>query len=271
MYSKLLLSLVISGVFVFNSACDETPPVSDQFEAGVDIRSLNVSPSDITFQSSDGFTDTTLTISIQAVIYNAEDLQPEFIIKSIDDQALFLSGIMELQDQLEVIVPVYEASVDITTSTTAFEEYTVEVFGYDENGNGSFIQTPLRITGFSNNPPAITETTSPDTLIRPETGSVSATFTATVTDEDGDDTVSRVFLRIIDQETGEVQGSPFDMADDGTSLGDQVADDQVFTWSLPVTQTSNRPDRDYNIEFIALDEGGLNSDTLRTTFHIRGN
>jgi hypothetical protein len=67
----------------------------------------------------------------------------------------------------------------------------------------------------------------------------------------------------------EVQGSPFEMFDDGSTFDDDVASDSIYTWSLPVEPTNNNPNRDFNIEFYALDEGGLSSDTIRTTFSIR--
>lgn len=267
-----MLSSSIIGVLLLFAACDEPPGVSNQLETGPDIRSLNVSPSLIEFQESDGYVnDTTVFITIRSAIFNADENQSGYLISRNEDQALFYEGNLTLQNDNEGGTPIYEATVALRTSTTSFTKYSVEVFSYDETGKGSFAQTPLTITGFSNNPPVITETTSPDAIVRPEMGSTPATFTATVTDEDGNETISRVLLRIIDQVTGEVEGSPFDMADDGSSLGDQTADDQIYTWSLPVTETANRPDRDYDIEFFAIDAGGLSSDTVRTTFQIRGN
>ena len=165
----------------------------------------------------------------------------------------------------------YKAEISFITTTTSFEDYIIEVYAYNKSGNGNFYQRFLTIEGFSNNRPEITETSSPGTIVRPTSGEVPAIFTAKVTDGDGDNTISRVFLRVIDQTSGEVTGSPFDMADDGTSLGDQIANDFIYTWSLPVTQTSGIQDRDFGIEFFALDQGGLYSDTVRTTFQIRGN
>jgi len=61
------------------------------------------------------------------------------------------------------------------------------------------------------------------------------------------------------------------MLDDGTTFGDELPGDHTYTLSFDVTATSNRPDRDYDIEFFAIDQGGLFSDTVRTTFSIRDN
>ena len=59
------------------------------------------------------------------------------------------------------------------------------------------------------------------------------------------------------------------MFDDGISNEDQIANDSVFTFSLPVTPTDNRPNRDFDIEYFAEDISGLTTDTVKTIFIIR--
>jgi hypothetical protein len=253
--------------------CDSTTSPSDPTSTGPKVLSLSLSPDQVQFEPEDGFKDTTLVVGITTSIEGLDENSSfGYVIRRQGNQQVFAKGTFE-DSGAPSGNSIDNLSVDqsFLTSTTSFSNFLIEVYAFDQNGNGNNIQTDFSISGFSNNRPVITDTTSPGTIIRPEIGSEDATFTATVTDADGDETISRVFLRIIDQQTGEVEGSPFDMADDGASLGDQTANDLVYTWSLPVTDTDNRPDRDYDIEFFALDQGGLYSDTLRTTFHIRGN
>ena len=160
-------------------------------------------------------------------------------------------------------------SLEIETTTTSFNKYVLKIALYDVNHEESTYQTNLTINGFSNNRPVIEEVNGPQEITRPTSGETPATFTARVTDADGDDTINQVFMRIIDKETGEVTGSPFQMLDDGTNLGDETASDYIFTLTFDVTATDNRPDRDYDLQFFAVDLGGLTSDTVKTTFSIR--
>ncbi len=249
--------------------CDDTISPVNTFSESPDVKQLTVSPDEVTFTLADGFKDTSVTIQIDATIENVND--DTFIGYSITDR-----GNQELLISNELVsgntVNTYSSEIELETTTTSFLDLLIEVFAYTEDGKGNYIQKSLGITGFSNNPPEILEVSNPDTLTRPVSGDIPAIFTATVTDLDGDDTISRVLIRIIDSEDGEVTGSPFDMADDGNSLRDETANDNIFTWSLnvPSNPASGRINRDYDIEYFAIDKGGLYSDTLRTTFSIRG-
>ncbi len=264
-YTYSSLSLLL-GFILLN--CDSTVSPDDKLIENPIVRAVTLSPQEITFIPTDGFKDTTITILVEAIIENVSSVTPPgYAIRDRYTSEFIASGEL-ISDDNSVN---HRADIRISTTTTSFEEYLVEVYAYNSSGNGNFYQRFLSIDGFSNSRPEITETNSPGTIVRPTSGEIPAIFTAKVTDADGDNTISRVFLRVIDQTSGEVTGSPFDMADDGTSLGDQTANDFIYTWSLPVTQTSGIQDRDFDIEFFALDQGGIYSDTVRTTFQIRGN
>jgi len=264
-YSSLAFLL---GFILLN--CDSTVSPDDKLIDNPFVKEVTLSPEAITFIPADGFKDTTLTILVEATIENvSSDTPPGYIVREKYTSEFIASGeLINFENTTN-----YRTNISFRTTTTSFNEYLIEVFAYNRSGNGNYFQRFLLIEGFSNNRPVIIETSSPGTIVRPSSGSTPAIFTAEVTDADGDNTISRVFLRVIDQTSGEVTGSPFDMADDGASLGDQVANDFIYTWSLDVPDNpdSGIINRDYDIEFFALDQGGLFSDTVRTTFQIRGN
>ncbi|RNC85503.1 MAG: hypothetical protein ED557_01655 [Balneola sp.] len=263
-YSFLYLSLL------FLWACDATTNPIDNLALFPEVAGIEIPIDSVVFTRSNGFVDTTITLPIEATIYNIDGSSIfGFVVRDISSLAVTIEGSLDASSEENM----FTGEANIPTSTTTIENLLIEVYAFDESGRGGYAQTPFYIVGFSSEPPTIVRTTSPGTIIRPTSGSVPAVFTAEVADSDGNETIERVFLRIIDFEDGEVEGSPFDMADDGASLGDSTANDNTFTWSLevPANPSSGRIERDFDIEFFALDQGGLYSDTVRTTFSIRGN
>lgn len=254
---------VVIGLFLLN--CDPTVSPSNSFTDSPEVKELIVSPNEINFTSADGFKDTTLTIALEATIENiTEESTLGYAIRDKSTLILVTEGELVSGNDADV----YEVDLEIETTTTSFEELMVEVYAYNPNGSGNFFQVPISISGFSNNAPEILEVNNPDTLIRPESGEIIARFTSKVRDLDGQNSIDQVLVRVINQSSGEVSGSPFLMLDDGTS-GDLTANDSTYTWALPVTPTDTNPNRDFDIEYFAIDLGGLVSDTLRTTFSIR--
>lgn len=271
MKKLLLCALLLFVAFSAFYSCDTTTEPENILEDVPSIIGFNIIPSKVNFtQQKDGFKDTTLTLYIEAIVENFHDGQlPQFAITPKSTNKTIVEGELTQSETTGTFIE----NVQFETTTATYEDYIVNVFLINEYGKGNYAQAVLDINGFSNFRPEIVDTTSPGTIVRPSSGSVPAVFTATVADADGDETIERVFLRIIDQETGEVSGSPFEMSDDGMSLGDETANDMVYTWAfgVPANPESGRIERDYDIEFFAVDRGGLYSDTLRTTFHIRGN
>ncbi|SMO33999.1 hypothetical protein [Gracilimonas mengyeensis] len=245
-------------------ACDSTTSPQNPLEETPAITFLALYPSEAAFTQEDGFRDTTLTVQIQGSVKHF----------SADDQLLYTisykGGETILEDSLTNFNGgSFSGTFELETSTTSFQDYLINVFAYNESNPGNYAQALFKVKGFSNFAPQIIETDSPGEITRPSTGEIPATFTAKVTDQDGQENIDKVYLRVISQQSGEVEGSPFEMFDDGSSFGDEVENDSTYTWSLPVTQTDNNPNRDFDIEFYALDKGGLSSDTVRTTFSIR--
>lgn len=228
-----------------------------------------MSPQEVIFtQERDGFKDTTLTLNARAVISGNSTLKPVLIIT--EESSGSSEVISETEMNQEGDSGVFAAGINYTTSTTNISDLLARVYLYNEQGNGNYASSTVKIKGFSNFRPEILFVNNPDTVYRPASGSVLAKFEAKVTDDDGYSTLQGVYIRVISpQDSRDVEGSPFLMADDGSTYEDDTAGDSLFTWSQSVTPTTNNPNRDFNIEYFAVDKGGLHSDTVRTTFSIR--
>ena len=267
MFTKFFPSLFLIGTIFLITSCDTTESPSNTFFNSPIVESLTIEPNLITFLPEDGFKDTTIQVMVKSSIQNLnEETEFGYVVIDKSNQESVYNGELSIIAASDSLI----ATIPIALTTTSFKNYLIEVYAYDKAGNGNYIHTSLSVTGISTSKPVITNTTSPGTITRPETGAIPAVFTATVTDEDGDETITGVFIRVI-QNGNDVQGSPFSMSDDGSTLGDTTSNDLTFTWSQDITPAATNPDRDFNIEFYALDVSGLSSDTVRTTFQIRGN
>ena len=266
MISKKLIPLLVLGSVVFHSGCDSTSVPDSVLDNQPQITSITANPSEILFSEElDGIKDTTLTVTVLSEGENMDTESSILLVVTdlISEQVIVTKPLTSDNSNL------YRAQFDLETNTASSTSYLIKVTAYSLQEVGNYATTVLNVEGLQNYKPIIFATSSPDTIFRPTSGSVPATFTASVSDQNGDNTIDNVLLRVIDLSTGEVSGSPFTMADDGTSLGDASANDLIFTWELPVSQTTGEQNRDYNIEFFAIDNLGLSSDTVRTTFHIR--
>ena len=253
-----ILSFMIAG---FN-ACDSTTSPDSKLEKVPSVTHFLVTPTDILFSSDQGFTDTLINVSVEARFRNHEALIKPFV-------TLSKSGAAEIIDKvpLEYVdsrTDLYSAGFTLTTTTTSFEDYLVNMI-YDEK-RGNYAQTRIQIRGFSNARPELLYATNPDSVSRPETGTTPVTFTAKATDNDGQETIEGVYMRLISQVSGEVGSSPFELYDDGTSGEDEVAKDSIYTLTLEIDPT--RQLQTYDIHYYAVDKGGLVSDTIKTTFSI---
>ena len=266
MFSKHLAPILFLGVFLINTGCDPTTTPADPAGDAPYIQSLSVDPNSVVFSSAtDGFKDTTLTFNINAGIQNV-DLVEEmgFVLRDRETEQIIEQG--ELLESLAGQGSFYGANFQIETTTTSFEEYSVEVYAYDEFGSGNYFQSGIVIEGASNEVPVILWANNPSEVQRPTSGTTLVSFTAKATDPEGQNSIDGVFMRLISQVSGEVSNSPFRMYDDGSSGSDQIAQDSVFTVSFNIDPTNKL--ETYDIEYFAIDLAGLVSDTVRTTFSI---
>lgn len=251
---------------MITSGCDEAPaPVSNSDEIPA-ITHIFIQPQTVQFSAeNDGFKDdTTLTISVIINTVNTPDDEPPAYVLSDKE-----TGDEVATGNFEIIDPGsgnFRIDLSITTSTTSFEQYIINAYTMSENVGGNFAQTSFRIIGISNNPPDILEINNPDEIQRPASGNQTVRFAARVTDEDGQDTIENVFMRLISQTSGEVGNSPFLLYDNGIDGGDEVENDSLYTLTFEIND-QNQPDT-YFLEYFAIDQGGLVSDTVTSTFSI---
>lgn len=258
-------SILSLGIIIFG--CDETSTPASILDDEPAITRIHVQPQVVQFLAEeDGSkSDTTLTIGIFISTVNTPDEQPPvYIVSDKDSGEEIHSGIFDITDSR---TGNFGVDVPIETTTDSFENFIINAYPSSDGGNGNYAQTSFKIIGIPNNPPQILETDNPDEVQLPTSGNQDVTFTAKVTDEDEQDTIENVFMRLISETTGEVGGSPFTLFDDGTNGGDGTASDSLYTLTLQISD-QNQPDT-YNLEYFAIDEGGLVSDTVTSTFIIR--
>ncbi len=267
MYRLSFLTVIIIS-FSLSSACDSALEPENFDEQQPFFRNLQVNPSEFSFDpQTDGQKDTTIALNLSVEGFNFET-------DSVPYYSVFVDGedLPSYQGDFPVNFSpntTFSTQIEISTNTIEFHTYTVLVTPSETGNNSNYATAVIDQTGVPINPPEILEVNNPDTLIRPESGSITAFFTAKITDPDGQSNIEEVLIRIFDREIGQVQGSPFEMFDDGITYEDETANDSVFTFSLPVTQTNDRPNRDFDIEYYGIDKSGLSTDTLKTIFIIR--
>ncbi|MBO6586448.1 MAG: hypothetical protein JJ953_10115 [Gracilimonas sp.] len=257
-------TLLLGSSIVFLS-CDSTTSPKDIFEESPVIQSFNVSPQNVQFTSADdGVKDTTVIVTFSAETENLpEGVVPRIIITDRN------SGQVELQQDMEVTSTNGEFTLEVPfeTKTTFFQDFKVNAIVQNpETSDFNYATASLKITGFSEIKPEILEANNPETVQRPTSGTDVYRFTAKVTDEEGNDTIQGVFVRIFNRSSGEVNSSPFTLFDDGDNGADITAGDSVYTAAFPVNPESQL--QTFDLYYYAIDKGGLVSDTVQTTFRI---
>jgi hypothetical protein len=231
------------------------------------ITEFSISPEDINFDNlTTEVIDTTINVNISGQVKKiTEDTRLIFSVTDIQNNVQVEEGNLNLTS-ISPLNGNFDKNIVIEVSTSTFSNFLVVVTATDKNGNGNYAQSVLKIKGISNSAPQIIEVDNPTEYVIPQSETENIRFTAKVIDEDGQNNIQGVFLRLISRTTGEASGSPFELYDDGQSLGDQVASDSVFTLTFPVS-SDNQPDT-YDIHYFATDRGGLSSDTVKTSFSL---
>lgn len=261
---KFITVLILSSVLL--AGC-ETGIEKDGSDFSPVITQFSVTPGEINFEGqTDEIFDTTLTFNISGQIRQiTADTRTYFSITDIQSDQRIDEGNLNLVST-STGTGNFGQNLTFTVSTSTISNFLVIVTATDVNGNGNYAQSVINIDGISNSPPEIIDVNNPTEYTIPQSGTDNIRFTAKVTDEDGQNNIEGVFLRLISQTTGEPANSPFELFDDGQSFGDQVASDSVYTLTFPVN-SENQPDT-YDIHYFAIDRAGLVSDTVRTTFTL---
>lgn len=262
-YSSILLLIVLSL-----TNCDSTvTPDSAVIDLPI-IESITSDPAVVQFTlENDGYKDTTVTINLSATIdLNGSSENPTYVVSLPSTREIITSGNLNSSGGT-----LFQTNIDFETSTTQFSNYLVQVFAFADNGNSTYAEKNIELIGFSNSRPHIIEVNNPAEVNRPSDGEIFTQFTAKVTDLDGQTTIDRVLVRILDILGADVPDSPFEMFDDGTTYSDVAASDSVYSITFPIAAIPGRETQSFFIEYFAIDQGGIYSDTTRTTFKITNN
>jgi hypothetical protein len=253
---------------LFLLGCDTTTNPESVIAERPNIQSISVNPAILQFSlDEDGYKDTTLTVSLNSEItLNGSQEQPSFVVTNLSNREVVSAG-----DLNSISGSNYAVDFELNTSTTQFQNFLVQVFAFDEFGNTNSAEHAIELIGFSNARPQILMVDNPAEINRPSSGEIITQFTAKATDLDGQDTIDRVLVRIIDILGSEVPDSPFQMFDDGINYNDVAANDSVYSITFPIAAIEDRMTQSFFIEYFAIDQGGIYSDTTRTTFKITNN
>ncbi|MEX0845938.1 MAG: hypothetical protein WD022_11685 [Balneolaceae bacterium] len=244
-------------------SCDSTTAPGDLLKDIPVISNLTISPQNVQFSPEmDGIKDTTVVVDIVVITKNNDEIHTPVL--SITDR---MSNQQVLQEEMNASDSDNEFTFQIPfeTKTTFFEEYIVTA-QIKEHPETNYAQGVLNLIGFSVIKPEILNVNNPESVQKPASGTDLYPFTALVTDEEGDDTIEGVFVRIISPESGEVNNSPFQLFDDGDQGDDNIAGDGIYTITFPVDGSSQAVT--FNLLYYAIDKGGLVSDTVKSTFSI---
>ncbi len=251
------------------SSCDETPGNSlDQSQDAV-VQSMSVSPSSISFQRSDGIKDTAVSITVSAVITGIESasdqLTPEVAVFQLGAQGeAEYSGSLQPASQPDT----FESTFDIRLNTLDFKQFEVYVYAGRESGRSNWVSRRLSVEGFANAAPVILEVDNPSEVVIPAgPGAIPVSFTAKVTDEDGQNTIREVQILFENEDGSILTPSTNLLRDDGSAdSGDFAAGDSVYTITFQIDQNNTPSNR--QALYFAIDNAGLSSDTLSLPFNI---
>jgi hypothetical protein len=263
---RIILAALIALVFLIQ--CDNPPGPTDYLSEMPLLTAFEISPNRVDFDRSAGAIDTTLNIDMSVSLSPGFTTSPPPEYQIIDNangtiirEGMFSSFLEQNR--------IWTQIVSIETQTTVIREYTIYAWLKDEAGsNLSRVQGKLNITGFSSSPPEIIWVENPDSVQIPAAGNTGFDFRAKVTHPDGQSNISRVLFDLIDNTGNALNGSPFDLFDDGRleESGDAVAGDSVYTRRFSIG-TGNQPDN-LIVRYHALDRFGASSDTVSTNLVI---
>jgi hypothetical protein len=254
-----LILLLFTGC---ETTLEENPDNDSPF-----IAQLSVSPMEVSFdRETDHVKDTTITIDVSGQVKQlTENTELRYSLTNVQNEELLDDGNFDLSS-ISPGIGNFDDTISLEVSTSTINNYLISVIVTNNSGNGNYAQVVLKVNGISGLPPTIIAAANPADYTIPESGTENVRFTAKVTDPDGQDNVEGVFLRLFSRTTGEVNNSPFELFDDGQSMGDQAEGDSLYTLTFPVS-SDNQPDT-YDVHYYAIDRSALVSDTVKTTFTL---
>lgn len=249
-------------------SCDETPGNDFSTDSPRAV-SITVSPGTIDFVPADGVKDTVVTVTVTAIVENVPDGNPPRL--AVFERTNRSLPIFETLLSPGTGVNEYESNFDLQLNTLQFLQFDVFVFAFGDLGNGNWVSSTIDVDGFPNAKPVILEANNVTEVTIPTDATViPVRFAAKVTDPDGQSTIDRVSILFLNEDGSVLTPNPNRLFDDGAvQSGDLIQGDSVFTITFSINNTNTPNNR--TALYFAIDNAGLSSDTVRTTFNLVGN
>ena len=265
---NVILCLLLFMVATFFYSCDKTPGIVDRTQSDANVLTDGViEPTDFSFASQAGM-DTTLTIHLKVQVNDTTAIKgfPRYQISDNSTDSTISTGTVS---QYNGSTHVFSGSVTIQANTAEFRELTLLLYAVNKQDLlTNTYRAVITIKGAQGHPPQLLSVANPDTVTIPSSGNQAIVFTAKVVDPDGQSNIDRVLFDLISANVGKLNGSPFQMYDDGnqndvgggSGSGDVTAGDSLYTRTLQIN-SGNTPDN-LTVRYYAIDKSGLSSDTL---------
>lgn len=264
-FYRFILLFVVATLI---SSCDKTPGIVDRTQSDSNVLTNSViQPTEFIFASQAGL-DTTLTIHLKVQVNDTTAIKgvPRYQISDNATDSTIIKGTIS---QYDATTHTFSGSAKIQATTNEFRELTLLLYAVNkQNLLTNTFQAVITIKGVKGHPPELLSVANPDTVTIPTSGNQPIVFTAKVIDPDGQNNIDRVLLDLVSANVGKLNGSPFQMYDDGnqndigggSGSGDVTAGDSVYTRTFQIN-SGNTPDK-LTVRYYAIDKSGLSSDTL---------
>lgn len=232
---------------LFMAACDATPGVDASDGAPPRLSDVSFDPDTVILPGGDEPTTVTLNVSVAASDADGDLAEVAYVVRAP-------------QGGLEPVAsgPLargaggrYAASVEVAVEPGAVGTYTLLVYAVDEGGRLSDqLRALIPFVQPEGSPPVITAVEADPAVVRPPT---TLRLIATVEDPDGLGNILRVEGRT-------PAGDPFQLFDDGQSLGDETAGDGRYTARFDVPAGVTPGVQTFTLQ--AFDRSGLASEIV---------
>ncbi len=243
----------LSGVLALMialSACDSAPGTGNLIPTPPSLSDFSFTPIEFVY---DGAGDTALIpLQMDVAVANpgGGSLQVQYFVRREFSTELLAQGTLS-----GVGGGRYQGGEMLAVPRGEIGLYVITITAVNDSGNtGNEVTGLLRFASENLGPPVITEIDGPMEFQPPG----QLRLIAVVTDPDGLGNIARV-----DGETP--TGAPFEMFDDGLSLGDEVAGDGRYTATFDVPSATPG---EQTFTFIATDNFGVESEQVSFTITI---
>ncbi len=276
LYLKLIKMVILQRIrfipLLFSLAflsCDSEPGLPTQSPSDYRLSQLTIQPNPIVFLPEQSVKDTTVQVRFQVRVMDGVAVGPNPTVL-VFDPSNDVAVVETLMTPVTGSTDLYEHVMSISTTTISFRSFNVSVYMVDVDVPVSnSISGQVSITGFSTGRPILLFEQTPATVTIPSSGQQSFDLKAKVAHPNGLSVIERVEVAIRGQNGVALNGSPFQLFDDGNlgTNGDVTPGDSLFTRRF-VISSSNNPDT-YTLKYVAIDRFGAASDTLTATMRFQ--